>query len=224
MHAELTTHFSCSPLLPCQSHLNHLTSGIQDAHSTTHVIYWCLPDGLTASTSTSHSFSQPSGTSDSDSKHLDPQSTIILACIFIHNAKLAEWIHPSPRSGTSTPLPLHSGTVWSSYQCWSDGSFSPPDKGGTAFILLSQGKLIRYGLTHHQVFSPFQMETLVLMMAIKVATELRLTDCNFYTDSSLFAHSFQLPASSCKSSIWWLTTQFSDVFLSDEKKIRRPTN
>jgi ribonuclease HI len=69
-------------------------------------------------------------------------------------------------------------------QCWVDASFKEPDEGGCAYIMFNGAELLVYGLQHSNAILTFHMEAEALHAAVKKATELRIADCVFSTDSS----------------------------------------
>lgn len=53
--------------------------------------------------------------------------------------------------------------------CWVDGSFSEPDKGGTWYVLYTGDEMICYGVSHSAAHSAFHMEALAMLRAVKGA-------------------------------------------------------
>lgn len=75
------------------------------------------------------------------------------------------------------------------HQCWTDGSFDESEKGGAAFILEFQGKLLKYEFSSFEdAISPFKMEACSLLMAIQAASSLQLENCVFYSDCALLVN------------------------------------
>lgn len=69
------------------------------------------------------------------------------------------------------------------YKCWVDGSFSAPEQGGISYWLENNEGLVQYGLKHYEVFSPFQMEAIAMLLAIQGARDRQIEAFTFYSDS-----------------------------------------
>lgn len=70
--------------------------------------------------------------------------------------------------------------------CWIDGSFDESDKGGAAFVLMSDSTLVRYHLLfHNNATSPFHMEATALLKAIEAVAEMQATQCTFFSDCEI---------------------------------------
>lgn len=78
---------------------------------------------------------------------------------------------------------------WGSYEgycAWSDGSFGTKNEGGAAFLMGHKGHLIRYELQHFgNAISPFHMEVIAVLMAVKYVVFMQIQECIFLTDSKL---------------------------------------
>jgi hypothetical protein len=51
--------------------------------------------------------------------------------------------------------------------CYIDGSFSPPNEGGVAYIIFQDGVLIEYGLIYSQALSPLHTELQAMQIAVE---------------------------------------------------------
>lgn len=74
---------------------------------------------------------------------------------------------------------------------WLDGSFDEDEKGGAAYLLMSQQRLTRYEFKYFSTAtSPFHMEAMALLMAIEGTIAQQIQCCIFLTDSQLLADTF----------------------------------
>lgn len=69
----------------------------------------------------------------------------------------------------------------SEYRCWVDGSLLVPDKGVSFLGILYS----TYEICQSHTFFAFDMEALALLMVMQGAMDRGITECGFYTDSSI---------------------------------------
>lgn len=130
-------------------------------------------------------------------KPCNPSSTITSACsqnnlILLANPTQAVKWKSGNRLGRTLGLSTAQPSEENDWVCWVDGSFTPCNEGGAAFILERQGQLYKYGLKYKSnATSPFQMEATALLMGIQAAAEMQLQHCVFKTDSEILARMFQ---------------------------------
>lgn len=128
---------------------------------------------------------------------INPTVTLNAAHTLTNNVRLGTWAFNS--EGITRPTTaINNSTVGApstAFLCWVDGSFSDPDRGGTGYWLLHYGRLQQYGLSHHSAASPFQMETVALLDAVRATLILNINECTFHTDSELLVKSLQAPIS-----------------------------
>lgn len=118
------------------------------------------------------------------------------------------------------------------FSCWIDGSFSPPQNGGTGYILLEDGVLIQYeGQGYTQALAAVHMEGLSLWKAMRAVLIRGITQCTFYTDSLVLWQSISSPKTPVLIQwqvyneiilIWQLLEQYPDHFVC--RHVQRESN
>lgn len=78
-------------------------------------------------------------------------------------------------------------------ECWVDGSFSFPAKGGFAFVIKACTTLLRFGASASRAFSAYHMEALAFLTGIRSVLELNHQTGCFYTDSQVLLKSISSP-------------------------------
>lgn len=118
--------------------------------------------------------------------------TLDLICTIwssIRAIRLTKYRFPTIPTDTTTN-PLHQADD-RYYNCFLDGSFKDPDKGGATYIFYFNERLIRYEIIYkEEAASPFQMEAIALLQVVQAAMQMGIRYCIFYTDSQLLPNTF----------------------------------
>ncbi|KAJ4762714.1 Ribonuclease H-like superfamily protein [Rhynchospora pubera] len=101
-----------------------------------------------------------------DGKEFSIPNALNLAVSYISLIKSAGAMH-SPRVLRRIWSPMKEVATTDSYTCWIDGSFSAPNQGGWAYILMKGQTLIQYAAEYGQIDSAFTGELKVISMAFR---------------------------------------------------------
>lgn len=124
-----------------------------------------------------------------EAKRARPDKTLLAVEVWSRAIRLTKYRFPTiPTDTTTNPLQQDDDRY---YNCFLDGSFKDPDKGGATYIFYFNERLIRYEIIYkEEAASPFQMEAIALLQAVQAAMQMGIRYCIFYTDSQLLANTF----------------------------------